>query len=464
MKKILELMIVSFMAFGIGLVHNQTKAPQKVEASQEITRVYFEPSANWMEGGAIFGAYGFNDSGDYNISFPGEIMAKLSDTLYYVGFDNSLAITKIIFTRLNPYNGAKWNQTGDIELSGYSKVTPCFTPTPGEWDGMLGEWKSAEIPSPSEILVDYTVVGGFDTIAWDKDDTTRNMVLDPLTRVLSYDLVVTGESLNFKVLRNHTWEVNEINSYYDNTDHSRVLDGKLDLTSKDGNIKIFTGTYKVQFDLKTYCFSIVQAASERVAYYSELIDAKLPIANLEDYHLVEGYANSLEDILLENDTYDPVLVERITETKAALDKYAGFTFKVQQTEAVNGKSIVRIIGFINASALDLSLEQGPFAHIKLLANYASSDFKHDGEIEHALPENQNIVYKGVVADGQTVYASELEYEYCFGFQLNNVPVNTLLNISLQLYDVEDTSTRQEVSTMHRVYQVAETGNSINLLY
>ena len=108
--------------------------------------VYLKPNSNWTQANARFAIYFFG-AGETWIS-----MTKIEGTSYYgakISDMVSKGYTNLIFCRMNPNGTAnnwnnKWNQTGDLNISDFTKGNNCFSVSSGSWDGATKAWSHIE--------------------------------------------------------------------------------------------------------------------------------------------------------------------------------------------------------------------------------------------------------------------------------------------------------------------------------
>ena len=99
--------------------------------------LYLKPNANWLNDGARFAIYYWNDGGSAWTD-----MSDADGDGYYEG-KISPDYTNIIFCRMNPSNAVndwanKWNQTSDLTVP--TDGTNCYTVEEGSWDKGGGTW------------------------------------------------------------------------------------------------------------------------------------------------------------------------------------------------------------------------------------------------------------------------------------------------------------------------------------
>ncbi len=103
----------------------------------ESVTVYFKPNENWLNDGARFAAYFWNESGDMWI----DMEQVGSSTMYCCKTPEGFA--NIIFCRMNPSAldnnwDNKWNQSADLVVP--TDNQNLYTLEEGEWDKGKGSW------------------------------------------------------------------------------------------------------------------------------------------------------------------------------------------------------------------------------------------------------------------------------------------------------------------------------------
>ncbi|MBO7189075.1 MAG: hypothetical protein J6V55_00645 [Alistipes sp.] len=118
-------------------VNGEEPKQEEPEVTDKV--VYLKPSSNWMEKGARFAIYVWNDGGTQWVS-----MTDCGDGTYEAflpeGYDYGC---NIIFCRMNPGTSAnnwnnKWNQTADLKTP--TDGNNMYTVTEGTWDNGGGSW------------------------------------------------------------------------------------------------------------------------------------------------------------------------------------------------------------------------------------------------------------------------------------------------------------------------------------
>ncbi len=201
LQKLLSILIVLAMIVSV--------APAVFAEGEDVT-VYLKPSSNWLEGGARFAVYYFNDGGNGWV----DMSDSGNDGFYRATVP---AGNKIIFCRMNPNAAAnnwdnKWNQTADLALPADS--SNCFYAPEGAWDGATADnWGTLDVaPEVTEPeFTAYTVAGeeGLCGKGWDE---TSNPMTETSTGIWSITFSnISAGSYQFKVTDgtwNNSWGVN----------------------------------------------------------------------------------------------------------------------------------------------------------------------------------------------------------------------------------------------------------------
>lgn len=165
-----KVMLFAFSAFalalGVGGAKHQAPVPAKAVNITSGKVIYFQPSDKWLEGGAYFSVWFFNDTNPGNNMFV-DMKREASTSLYSVTTPTCApGYEGLIFTRQNPgtptgWNDSTepkelWNKTADLTFDGTNDV---FVMNAGSYSD--GSWRKfneetdilPEIPASTDLYI-----------------------------------------------------------------------------------------------------------------------------------------------------------------------------------------------------------------------------------------------------------------------------------------------------------------------
>ena len=173
---------------------------QRMIDKVKVNMLYLKPNSNWISNGARFAAYFFGN---------GERWVNMTDSngdgVYEVAIPTDKSFPNVIFCRMNPsgsngwtQNTQKWNQTGDLTISG--NANKVYVVKDGTWDKGGGSWNA--------FASTFTIAGTGAHLGteWTADNAANDMTFDSTINawVKTYTGVSAG-TYQFKVVYDHSW-------------------------------------------------------------------------------------------------------------------------------------------------------------------------------------------------------------------------------------------------------------------
>lgn len=443
MRKNLILSLIAFLTLSVGLVSNQTKKVEEVKAAEQLPEV--------QEGyrRIFWHTLSITDSEKYGIHYyggksesawPGKLATQIDGSLYYCDIDATS--TGVNFTRLNATGKEFHNKSNNVKLN-QSNVYYS-----GDY---FDYWENGVNKPRFNVYEAPSLIGSF--ASW-KPGEVIPFTYNEKIKALAVDVTFTTD-VTFKTF------MPTASAYFG-----------FPITS-GSKVSIFTtmnGAHNQDGSISTGSYTIALGNFSKEYYIIESQESimKKDIAELEKIgyeYTLESYNNAKAALKELSTTYSEfgqkldyveetlVKVEQGLET---LSQSIGLSLKAQQTAAVEDKATFRMIGLVKEV---LFAEGSNYDIIGFTINIGKNTLTWKATDEY---ENYNKVYKGVVADGQTILATELGYDYCFGLELTNVPVGTELVVTSVLSS--STAAVEDLCSLSYRYVVGSGNQPTRLLY
>lgn len=437
MRKNLILSLIAFLTLSVGLISNQTKKVEEVKAAEQLPAVqegYRRIFWNTIKVGGS-PKYGVHyHGGKTTSSWPGKLATQIDGNLYYCDID---ATSKAVnFTRLAEDGKTVFNQSDDFTLTNSNLIYST----------------GYSIASKVEVADSPTLIGTYDN--W-VSSFTAPFTYDDAIKAMSVTYTFKNDSLLNTTLSNGQW------LGYDATSGSKL--SSLTECKKVGNdLSISAGTYTIalgNYSTELYIVESPQSIMEKDIAKLNEIGYDYTVATYEEAKpFVKELVTTYESV---NQTLDEVeqTLAKVKAAKEALSKTLGLSVKAQQTTAVGSKATFRVIGLVDEFTFTSDTQKYDVIGFNIAIGEKTISWRAESEYE-----NYNKVYKGVVADGQTILATELGYDYCFGLELTNVPVGTELVVTSVLANSQRTNEDSNYHSLTHRYVVGEGNQPTYLLY
>ena len=180
------------ISFAVALVMLLSFLPvtSHVHAAGEGTTLYLKPNANWLNDGARFAAYFFNNSTNKNTW----VSMTDADGDGYYEVEAPAGYPNVIFCRMNPGTTAnnwdnKWNQTNDLTVP--TNSDNCYTVAEGAWSNGSGSW--------SYYAVSFSITYTLTNVVSYNDETTIKEATEYVTTLTASEGYVLPENVTVTV-------------------------------------------------------------------------------------------------------------------------------------------------------------------------------------------------------------------------------------------------------------------------
>lgn len=437
MRKNLILSLIAFLTLSVGLVSNQTKKVEEVKAAEQLPDVQEGYRRIFWNTTKVGGSpkYGVHyHGGNSSSAWPGKLATQIDGNLYYCDIDATS--TAVNFTRLAADGNEVYNQSDNFTLS----------------DSNLIYSTGYSIASKVEVADSPTLIGTYGE--WEKSFTAP-FTYDAAMKAMSVTYTFKNNSLLNTVLSGDKW------LGYDATSGSK-LSSLTECKKVENNLSISAGTYTIALGNWSTELYIVETPesimAKDIAKLNE-IGYDYTVATYEEAKpFVKELVTTYESVDKTLEDVEQTLT-KVKTGKERLSKTLGLSVKAQQTKAVASKATFRVIGLVDEFTFASDTQKYDVIGFNIAIGEQTISWRAEKEYE-----NYNKVYKGVVADGQTILATELGYDYCFGLELTNVPVGTELVVTSVLADSQRINEEGNYHSLAHRYVVGEGNQPTYLLY
>lgn len=437
MRKNLILSLIAFLTLGVGLISNQTQKVEEVKAAEQLPAVQEGYRRIFWNAIKVGGSpkYGVHYHGGKSTSaWPGKLATQIDGELYYCDIDATS--TAVNFTRLAADGKTVYNQSENFTLTNSNLIYSTGY-------SLIGGVEVADSP---------TLIGTYGD--WAKSFTSP-FSYDASIKAMAATYTFESDALLNTVLSGNIW------LGYDFTSGSKL--SSLTECKKVGNdLSISAGTYTIALGNYSNELYIVESPqsimTKDIAKLNEIGYDYTAATYEEAKPFVKELVSTYKVVGETRDEVEQTLA-KVKTGKEKLSKTLGLSVKAQQTKAVGSKATFRVIGLVDEFTFTRDAQNYDVIGFNIAIGEKTISWRAESEYE-----NYNKVYKGVVADGQTILATELGYDYCFGLELTNVPVGTELVVTSVLANSQRTNEDSNYHSLTHRYVVGEGNQPTYLLY